>query len=62
MLAEFDGAYQKASELWNEIEPLYLKLHKFVLNRLNSYYKTNYTQIPVYLSGKYLKRLPDYFT
>lgn len=51
-LVEYEEAYKRAEELWSTIEPLYNKLHSFALNRLNAYYKTNYTYIPTYLTGK----------
>lgn len=53
-LVEYDDAYNKADELWIAIEPLYAKLQKFVLNRINAHYKTNYTYIPAYLTGNLL--------
>lgn len=52
MLADYNEAYQNAENLWKEIEPLYLKIQKFVLNRINLHYNTNFTYIPAYLSGK----------
>uniref|UniRef100_V5GKK7 Angiotensin-converting enzyme n=1 Tax=Anoplophora glabripennis TaxID=217634 RepID=V5GKK7_ANOGL len=51
-LNDFSGAYAKAREFWEEIKPLYLKLHRFVRTRLNNYYKINETvEIPVFLLG-----------
>lgn len=54
-LNDFSGAYAKAREFWEEIKPLYLKLHKFVRSRLNNYYKTDeISEIPVFLLGRKL--------
>lgn len=51
MLAEYENGYQKVEDLWTEIEPVYKKLHEFVLTRINNYYEANFTDIPVYLTG-----------
>lgn len=53
MLVEYPDAYQTATNLWNEIQPLYNKLHEFVKHRLTKHYPElyNLTNIPVYLLG-----------
>ncbi|KAJ8914194.1 hypothetical protein NQ315_015967 [Exocentrus adspersus] len=57
-LNDFSGAYSQAKEFWEEIKPLYFKLHGFVRTRLNNYYKINETaEIPVYLLDRYLEVL-----
>lgn len=50
-MVEVNDGYQQAGALWKDIEPTYKKLHEFVLARINNYYNTNYTEIPVYLTG-----------
>ncbi|KRT83950.1 Peptidase, partial [Oryctes borbonicus] len=50
-LVEYQEGYQQAENLWNDIEPIYRKLHEFVLIRINNYYNTNFTDIPVFLTG-----------
>lgn len=56
MLVEYPDAYETATNLWNEIQPLYNKLHEFVKNRLTKHYPElyNLSNIPVYLLGKFL--------
>lgn len=34
MLAECPGGYSKVQELWEEVEPLYNKLHKYITLKL----------------------------
>ncbi|XP_018332403.1 angiotensin-converting enzyme-related protein [Agrilus planipennis] len=46
--------YSKLQSLWEEVKPLYTKLHGFVKKRLFNHYKledNNGTEIPVYLLG-----------
>lgn len=55
MLNDYEDGYKKAEIMWNEVQPLYSKLHNFVLNKINMYYKTNFTEIPAFLSGNFKK-------
>ncbi|XP_022919696.1 angiotensin-converting enzyme-like [Onthophagus taurus] len=48
---QYPNAYEDIKNIWVEIEPFYKEFHTFVLDRLNNYYKTNFTYIPVYLTG-----------
>ncbi|GJQ82092.1 hypothetical protein Trydic_g6964 [Trypoxylus dichotomus] len=50
-LVEYEEGYQQMDNLWNDIKPLYKKLYDFVLTRINNYYNTNFTDIPVFLTG-----------
>lgn len=34
-LVEYEGGILKAREIWNNVKPLYLKLHKYVSLRLS---------------------------
>lgn len=54
MLSEYPDGYTKAQTLWEEVQPLYKKLHNFVKVRIEKYYKItqNTSTIPVYLLGK----------
>lgn len=53
MLLEYEDAYSKADSFWDEIKPLYMKLHNFVKIRLENKYKlTLGSELPVYLLGK----------
>lgn len=56
MLSEYEDGYTLAYSLWEEVEPLYEKLHAFVKARIENYYNinNNSTEIPIYLLGKYL--------
>ncbi|KAF2887757.1 hypothetical protein ILUMI_18416, partial [Ignelater luminosus] len=53
MLSEYPDGYTKAQMLWEEVQPLYKKLHKFVKVRIEKYYKIteNSSTVPVYLLG-----------
>lgn len=55
MLLEYPDAYEKAKELWTEIEPLYLKFHSFVKGRLAKHYNEvkKSDSIPAYLLGEF---------
>lgn len=54
MLLDQQEAYEEAEALWQQIEPLYKKLHNFVKIRLDQFYNItkNDTEIPVFLLGK----------
>lgn len=58
MLSDCEDCYELAHNLWDEVQPLYQKLHTFVRTRLYKYYKIVETEanstdyIPVYLLGK----------
>lgn len=52
-LTEYDDGFELARNLWEEVSPLYMKLHEFVKARLFNFYdiNDNSTEIPVYLLG-----------
>lgn len=58
MLADYDNGFSVSEGLWNEVKPLYDKLHSFVRKRLYTYY--NYSEdnlnetgpFPVFMSGR----------
>lgn len=55
LLTEYTNSFRRVKTMWLEIEPLYLKLHKFVKDRLifNKYMVEDGTEeIPIYLLGK----------
>lgn len=51
-LAEYEGALLKARELWEEVRPLYEKLHKYVALRLKGSDAVG-KPLPVYLLSLY---------
>lgn len=50
-MSQHENGYEVAQNIWTEIEPFYKKFQRFVLDRINHHYKTNFTNIPVYLTG-----------
>ncbi|XP_044729706.1 angiotensin-converting enzyme-like [Chrysoperla carnea] len=54
LLTEYTNSFRRVKTMWLEIEPLYLKLHKFVKDRLifNKFMVEDGTEeIPIYLLG-----------
>lgn len=62
MLSDCDDGFSISEGLWNEVKPLYDKLHSFVRKRMYAYY--NYSEenfnetgtFPVFMSGKQKKQ------
>lgn len=54
-MVEYPDVFLKTKSLWDEIEPLYKKIHDFVRLRLEHIYRIpNNESLPVYLLGIYI--------